>query len=193
MASKTNVLSAVLAGDPGKLSEALAGRGGPAAAQQRGNFDRPLLARAAGSLGARAPECLRILIQAGAIVDARDESGATALLWAARCGAVENVRELLSAGADPLVVDNDGMTALHAAALAKSAKIIEALLAAGCAVSSTIPGGESFLEMAGRMSQSKDAASKDFGELVLALSEKWAMAQCAEVLGSAPRLGAARL
>ena len=49
--------------------------------------------------GHNAPECVRILLQAGADIDARDEYGTTALYWAAAHNHAECVRLLLEAGA----------------------------------------------------------------------------------------------
>jgi ankyrin repeat protein len=60
--------------------------------------------------------CVRALLRAGALVDARTEGGATALHRAAYVGHEEVVRVLLEAGADPMAVDEDGVTPIGKAA-----------------------------------------------------------------------------
>jgi len=58
---------------------------------------------------------VRLLIQAGADVHARDKDGRTALMWAARCGDADRVRLLIQAGADVNARDDFGHTALDTA------------------------------------------------------------------------------
>ncbi len=58
---------------------------------------------------------------------------ATALMKAARAGAVESVMQLVRAGADTEAQDSGGETAMHAAAGAGHVDIIDALVAAGAA------------------------------------------------------------
>ncbi len=55
-------------------------------------------------------------IDAGDDVNARDDSGETALMKAARAGLGEVVTALLAAGAEPTLTDNIGETALQKAA-----------------------------------------------------------------------------
>ncbi|KAI8463137.1 MAG: ankyrin repeat-containing domain protein [Monoraphidium minutum] len=76
-------------------------------------------------------EVMRLLLAAGARVDARTgTTGATPLWLAAAGGHGEAVRVLLEAGADPAARDREeGMTTLHAAARAGSAPAATALLA----------------------------------------------------------------
>lgn len=57
-----------------------------------------------------------MLVGLRASVDARDDQGASALIWAARTGRDQVVSALLALRADPLVQDNTGSTALHTAA-----------------------------------------------------------------------------
>lgn len=52
------------------------------------------------------------LIEAGANVNAKDESGRTALMYAAQNSEAYIARLLIDAGADPYMTDNDGETAL---------------------------------------------------------------------------------
>lgn len=91
------------------------------------NANPPLQAAAAG----RQAEAVRLLLQAGAEVDAPSHSGFTALHSAAASGDVETVRILLKAGAraDPLT--DGGKTPLDYAIEADHAEIVDLLEAAG--------------------------------------------------------------
>ena len=62
------------------------------------------------------PENIKVLLDAGADVDARDEFGRTVLMWAAGNGTPENIKVLLDAGADLNVRTWEGGTALLSAA-----------------------------------------------------------------------------
>jgi ankyrin repeat protein len=80
------------------------------------------------------PACARVLLDCGADVNARIDSGRTPLMLAA--GAAEHSAELvellLDRGAQADSVSLDGKTALHAAALSGGPSVAEELLAAGC-------------------------------------------------------------
>jgi ankyrin repeat protein len=65
---------------------------------------------AAASMGLA--QNVRVLISAGANVNARDEKGATPLIWAAISGRPQVVEILLAHGADGKVKNKDGLTAL---------------------------------------------------------------------------------
>ena len=69
--------------------------------------NQPLHAAAAG----RHIEVCRVLVAAGADVDARQHGGFTPLHEAAQHGDIELVELLLSAGADPAVTEDEGRTA----------------------------------------------------------------------------------
>src|SRR5262249_53125379 len=88
------------------------------------------LARAAVADDAAA---IRTLVAAGQPVNAKDASGWTALIWAARLGRTEATRTLLQAGANPDLADSyiNGWTPLMHAAHKRQIKTIEALLQAG--------------------------------------------------------------
>ena len=58
-------------------------------------------------------EAVKILVKAGAKVEAKDRLGRTPLIRAAYFGHHEVVKLLLNAGADPDVKDNEGRSALH--------------------------------------------------------------------------------
>jgi ankyrin repeat protein len=60
------------------------------------------------------PEVTRILLLAGADVNAVNQSKRTPLHNAASWCTIESVEMLLDAGADPYLVDDDGRTALDA-------------------------------------------------------------------------------
>ena len=83
------------------------------------------------------PDCIRLLISAGADPNLRTSNGAgaTALLFAARSGRTQNVVALAQAGADPnLASQRAGRTALHYMAAVGSVQGVAALLAAGADV-----------------------------------------------------------
>ena len=69
------------------------------------------------------------LLAAGAAIEARDGSGATALLVATRANRIAAAKALIEAGADVNLVDGNGVTP-RAHARASGYRDIEALLAA---------------------------------------------------------------
>ena len=79
------------------------------------------------------PEIIKILINAGADVNAKANEGITALLGAASFSKdPEIIKTLVNAGADVNAKTNDGMTALMAACINKqNIKIIEELIVSG--------------------------------------------------------------
>ncbi len=77
------------------------------------------------------PEALRLLLYAGAQVNAADHLGLTALMLAARKGHFECVKDLLEAHADTEKSDLDGTTALLLATNAIHIPVVTMLLAAG--------------------------------------------------------------
>ena len=77
---------------------------------------------------------LRQALASGASVDARDNSGMTALMWAATTNDEESVRNLLAAGADVSARLGSSYTALCFAANKNATGIVRMLLAAGAQV-----------------------------------------------------------
>ena len=53
---------------------------------------------------------IKMLVNAGADVNARDREGESALIWAAQFGHTDIMEILLKAGADPSIKDNAGRT-----------------------------------------------------------------------------------
>ncbi len=75
-------------------------------------------------------EATKILLSAGAEIDAADVSG-TALMGVCFKGYLELARLLLASGADVNAKNGNGTTALHYAAMFNKPAIVELLLAAG--------------------------------------------------------------
>lgn len=90
----------------------------------------------------------RVLIEAGAKVDATTKSGVTPLIGAAAAGNVEFARVLIEAGASPQARTDTGVTALHLAAGADSAELVELLLEHGADLMATTQAGANALELA---------------------------------------------
>lgn len=73
---------------------------------------------------------LKTLLGHGVAVDAKDDTGATPLLWASRRGSLPLVAELVKAGAEPNRADADGSTPLLAAAECGQLGVLQALIGA---------------------------------------------------------------
>ncbi|MDI6812191.1 MAG: ankyrin repeat domain-containing protein [Desulfitobacteriaceae bacterium] len=72
--------------------------------------DKPLLMVAAA---AGRTDNVRLLLDNGADINARDQEGRTALMWAAKAGKKDTVKFLLEGGADADAVDHEGNRALE--------------------------------------------------------------------------------
>jgi hypothetical protein len=109
----------------------------------------------------RQVETIRLLVEAGAEIDAQDKNGATALHRAVRTRCAAAVRWLLKAGADPSLRNKPGSTAFHLAvqntgrggsgsedAKVGQRQIIEEFLAAGLSVGLKDGKGKTVLECA---------------------------------------------
>ena len=77
------------------------------------------------------PDIIEYLIKKGAEVNAKTESGATALYLAARNGHLEVVKLLLRYEADPTIANQHGETAVDAAMKGNQDEILDLLRAAG--------------------------------------------------------------
>ncbi len=92
---------------------------------------------------------VRTALEAGADVDARNESHRTVLMLAALKGQAAVVKELMNRGADVNARDGDGMTALMWAAFGGSPDVVQALLKRGADPSARSNRGETALDWAG--------------------------------------------
>lgn len=92
-----------------------------------------------GSIAARNPKMVSLLLAKGAQVNAREPAGGkTPLIWAAQMGADRTggdiAKLLLAAGASVNARDRDGRTALHFACERGDMRLVKTLLAAGADV-----------------------------------------------------------
>ena len=79
----------------------------------------------------RSLEVVKVLIDRGADVNAKDEKGETTLMYAARSGNLEVVKFLVDKGADVNAKDSNGATALSIASANYRPKTVEYLKAYG--------------------------------------------------------------
>lgn len=78
---------------------------------------------------------IQMLLKAGAKIDLRNKSGATALQYAADQGASDAVKALLAAGADPDRFDEKGLSPIHRASIDGHTDVVKKLIKAGGDVS----------------------------------------------------------
>lgn len=113
--------------------------------ERRGEFGRTLLFDAVDAGAARSA---RIILAAGAAVNAVDEYGETPLMLAAKRADTPMTKLLLGAGAQANLADKAGRTALFRAAAADRAEQITTLLAAGAQVDHADSQGATALDVA---------------------------------------------
>ena len=101
------------------------------------------LAALSGNAGA-----VKVLLEAGADLEARNERGTTPLHKAALRGNAETVTVLLEAGADLEARNERGTTPLHMAALGETAEAVTVLIRAGAHLKARAEGGHTPLHMA---------------------------------------------
>jgi ankyrin repeat protein len=115
---------------------ALIARGADVNAQERSHGQTALMwAFARGHI-----DIARALIEQGADIHARSDSGFTPLLFAARHGDLEAVRLLLAQGADVNEMAEDGSSVLHVATVRAHVELAELLLARGADPNADGPG-----------------------------------------------------
>jgi len=87
-------------------------------------------------------KAVNVLVAQGVNVNAKDDTGKTAILWVAPArDNPEMIRALIALGADVNVPDNDGETALMIAAGQSNPGIVEALFTAGVEIDATNNAG----------------------------------------------------
>lgn len=97
---------------------------------------------------------VRALLQQGADIERRSDTGFTALGAAAFHGHLACVRLLLRAGADPGRLGATGQTALHLASASGQVAVLDALLRAGVPIDLLNAQRETALDVAGAANQS---------------------------------------
>ncbi|MCF7673752.1 MAG: ankyrin repeat domain-containing protein [Akkermansiaceae bacterium] len=93
-------------------------------------------------------EMIGVLLEHGALIDAVDHDGWTALMWACWSGMPATVDRLLESGASPAAADAEDNTALIIAAQRGHAGIVKALLAKGADRSARNKAGKTALAAA---------------------------------------------
>jgi ankyrin repeat protein len=91
---------------------------------------------------------VRVLLDAGAAVDAKDMGGCTSLYAAASSDYTAIADALLAKGADVESVTDEGCTALYSAAYEGYTRVVDALMAARAKLEATGPGGYTALIIA---------------------------------------------
>jgi len=95
-------------------------------------------------------ELLKLVVEAGADVNARSDSGTTALMTAAATGCLDCIAYLVERGANVNDRDNTGNTALHIAALNRKREAVKKLTASGADPYIVNNAGESYTSITGR-------------------------------------------
>ena len=98
-------------------------------------------------------ETVKLLLERGADVNAKDNDGWTPLQHAAKRGNVEIIKLLLEKGADVNAKSNDGVTALMSAAKRGYMEIIKLLLEKGADVNANFKGNGTALSLAAEAGQ----------------------------------------
>jgi ankyrin repeat protein len=124
---KPALIAAVVANDVDKVRiSLLQKKENPNAVDDRDARTALMFAAANGNT-----EIVKLLLDAGAKINATDSAGSTALHWAADRGQADVVRQLLAARAPVDLETKRGLTPLMLAATSGNAEIVDVLLAAG--------------------------------------------------------------
>lgn len=134
------------------------------------------------------PDIARLLIEAGANIDAREEDGDTPLSIAAMNQKPATFAVLMAAKADPNLAANDGRTPLIYAAEAGNSTMVSALLDAGANINASDNDGRTALHFAADSEGSK--AQHD--EVVRDLLSRGARADVKDHKGTTPLMLAAK-
>jgi ankyrin repeat protein len=123
--------------------------------KERRTVDRSTINPAPGSFYAAAADgdldSVKMMLEDGQDINARDKDGVTALAWASIRGRVDVARYLIEQKADPVLSDHKGLTPLHKACLFGNKDIIQLLIDAGADVNAEGPQGVKPLTIALRM------------------------------------------
>lgn len=103
-------------------------------------------------------------LQAGAKVNATDQDGWSALLFAATSGNLAIVSRLLAERADPNLASKEGQTPLMGAVVGGNPAVVGALLAAGARANVRLPSGKTAADLARSRGRTDLAALLDQGE-----------------------------
>jgi hypothetical protein len=88
---------------------------------------------------------VRLLVEKGADVEAKNKDGWTALYWAVRYGNAAMVRLLLENGAEVDTKDNYGRTALYRAVMEENEAVVQMLVGKGASINAKSDKGETVL------------------------------------------------
>ncbi len=110
--------------------------------------ESPLWSVASSPSSGDGVDVAKVLLEAGAEVDAADEDGVTPLLAATATGRGALVALLAESGADLNQRDPDGATPLQLAAEAGRTEVVAALVRRGADVNATTRGGHNALQLA---------------------------------------------
>ena len=162
--ANARLLASIRAGDAGTIEQLL--RSGVHPNGHDASGDTPLMYAAAFASEA----VMRLLLDAGADVNAANQNRATALMWATHDAA--KVRLLLDRGAAVNAARFDGATALLSAALRGNAQVVRMLIAAGADVRKGSVSAPWNLTLPQIVLTTNDAAMRDFLDPAEAVPQK---------------------
>lgn len=104
-------------------------------------------------------ELVKILLDAGADVNEKNDAGLTALMYVADDTSIEVVEDLIAAGAKIEIKDDEGKNALHHAASYASVEALQALIKAGASVDARDESGRTALMIAAQEGNEDNVAA----------------------------------